>query len=119
VRTMSNFKTVKLQLELIAQRLGVPKPQVTKALPSDPCDVTDPPHIRIKTVRSLESDYQARHVFGHYLCDLHATDDPDAVADIIALLLRAVARGCPIHGEPVPCTECQGLRGLRSQGVIP
>ena len=89
---MSNYQKVKTEFERLFEVYKIPKPTIIrKALPTDPCDVTNPPsEVRINDLE-CEEIYQARHLFGHYLADLHATDDDksDLVADTIAKLLTS------------------------------
>ena len=89
---MSNYQKVKTEFERLFKVYKIPKPTIIrKALPTDPCDVTNPPsEVRINDLE-CEEIYQARHLFGHYLADLHATDDDksDLVADTIAKLLTS------------------------------
>ncbi len=84
---MSNYQKVKTEFERLFEMYDIPKPKIIrKALPTDPCDYTAPPNeVRINNLE-CEEIYQARHLFGHYLADLHAIDDEksDLVADTIA-----------------------------------
>ena len=82
----SDYETVKSKFKYLFELYDLPEPKVIrKALKTDPCDVTDPPNeVRINT-QDCDEDYQARHLFGHYLADLHLIDEQsDVVADIIA-----------------------------------
>jgi len=86
---MSDYETVKSKFKYLFELYDLPEPKVIrKALKTDPCDVTDPPNeVRINT-QDCDEDYQARHLFGHYLADLHLIDDQsDVVADIIAEMI--------------------------------
>ena len=87
---LSDYRKVKTEFERLFEVYNIPKPKVIrKALKTDPCDVTDPPNeVRINNLE-CEEIYQARHLFGHYLADLHAIDDEqsDVVADIIAKMI--------------------------------
>ena len=83
---MSDYETVKSKFKSLFELYDLPEPRtIRKAFTTDPCDVTDPPYeVRINT-QECDEDYQARHLFGHYLADLHLIDDQsDVVADIIA-----------------------------------
>ena len=84
---MSNYQKVKTEFERLFEVYKIPKPTIIrKALPTDPCDYTAPPNeVRINNLE-CEEIYQARHLFGHYLADLHSIDDEksDLVADTIA-----------------------------------
>jgi len=69
-------------------------PDVIKAFPSDPCDYTSITEVRInvEAAKGLDERQHAAHVFGHWLCELHAegTDEiANRVADVIADVLRA------------------------------
>ena len=87
--TTLHFERVKGRLKRLFVDHGINMPQIRRALPTDPCDVTDPPHeVRISD-QDCCPDYQARHVFGHYLADLHMIDSQaDFVADTIAEILN-------------------------------
>ena len=88
---MSNYQIVKNEFERLFEVYSIPKPKtIREALPTDPCDVTDPPgEVRINDL-DCDDVYQARHLFGHYLADLHAIDDEksDLVADTIADMIK-------------------------------
>ena len=82
----SDYETVKSKFKSLFELYDLPEPRtIRKAFTTDPCDVTDPPYeVRINT-QECDEDYQARHLFGHYLADLHLIDEQsDVVADIIA-----------------------------------
>ena len=82
----SDYETVKSKFKYLFELYDLPEPRtIRKAFTTDPCDVTDPPYeVRINT-QECDEDYQARHLFGHYLADLHLIDEQsDVVADIIA-----------------------------------
>jgi hypothetical protein len=86
---MSSYETIKFEFERLCIAHSIDVPDISPAYDTDKCDTTDPPnYIRIKE-QSCDSTYQARHLFGHYLSDLHAMDDEhsDIVADIIAKLI--------------------------------
>lgn len=57
------------------------------------CDFTSPIYIKIKPVKHLDDAYHAAHIFGHWLCDMHAMANTyvpalcDVVADVIAGLV--------------------------------
>ena len=87
---MSEYNEVKQALEDLFVEYDIGIPSIKPALLTDKCDVTYPPFfIRIKGVEGVWSLYQARHVFGHYLADLHAISDSwsEKVADTIADML--------------------------------
>ncbi len=80
---------------------GLPEPKISQALLSDPCDVTDANHVRLNprscnSCKDHDPAWHARHVFGHWLCDLHGSESyetptrpgfegiSDAVADYLA-----------------------------------
>lgn len=97
----SVFNGLAHMLRKLCVQLSVPTPRIYPARPSDPCDHTDEHTVRFKITdedRARNSGvymrYHARHVLGHWLCDVHAaanerTDDPkcDLIADVIANLL--------------------------------
>lgn len=81
-----DFKTVKKYIENLCETYKIPAPKISKALPNDPCDFTGYNEIRIKTVPRIDKWYHAKHVFGHYLADMHDIY-PDIVADIISKMI--------------------------------
>ena len=86
---MSSYETIKNEIGRLCSKYLIEVPDIVPALVDDKCDTTNPPYfIRIKE-QSCDSIYQARHLFGHYLSDLHAINDEqsDIVADIIAKLI--------------------------------
>lgn len=88
---MSSYREVKKIIENLSDMMGIPKPEISKSRNTDPCDVTDPPYIRIRPVRCLDSLYHATHVLGHYLADWHSANEyaeSDEIADIIGKLIR-------------------------------
>ena len=87
---MSKYNEVKQALEDLFVEYDIGIPSIKPALLTDKCDTTYPPFfIRIKEVDGTFSLYQARHIFGHYLADLHAISDSwsEKVADTIADML--------------------------------
>lgn len=84
------FDLAKAHFEALCRQFGLEVPDVRPALPTDPCDVTDPPHVRINLRQRCNRVYQVRHLFGHYLADLHMVEDgryADDVADVVAKML--------------------------------
>lgn len=88
------FLFMKARFKGLCQKYKVPVPDINPALPTDPCDVTDPPReVRINLRQDCDRNYQIRHLFGHYLADLHAEQNgrwSDDVADAIASMLEGV-----------------------------
>lgn len=87
----------KREFERLCRDLGAPIPQVSPALPTDPCDVTDPASWTVRLnakATNCDPTYHAAHVLGHWLADLHASDPQraDLVADILAGLILANER---------------------------
>jgi hypothetical protein len=85
------FEKMQWHFEALCWQNGIPVPDIRPALPTDPCDVTDPPYVRINLNQDCDRVYQVRHLFGHYLADLHAAENgryADRVADLIASLLE-------------------------------
>lgn len=78
----------------LCDRWDVPIPDIGPSIPTDPCDFTSHTEVRINVgaAPDVDVDYHAAHVFGHYLCCLHAEADEredgaetcDLVADVIA-----------------------------------
>ena len=99
---LSDYRKVKTEFERLFEVYNIPKPKVIReALPTDPCDYTAPPNeVRINNLE-CEEIYQARHLFGHYLADLHAIDDEqsDVVADIIAKMIRESEEKINTYGD--------------------
>ena len=90
----SKYKIVELEFNRLCDIYKIPKPKILRpALETDTCDYTDPPNeVRINTdsdKTDCEPMYQARHLFGHYISDLHSVSDDysDIVADTVAGLL--------------------------------
>jgi hypothetical protein len=93
---IETFEEMRSEFCRLCRHYGVPEPEISPALATDPCDVTDPPYVRINLRQDCERLYQVRHLFGHYLHDL-AYYDPDGedrapysdvVADIIARMIE-------------------------------
>jgi hypothetical protein len=89
---VKTFEEMKATFEGLAKHYRVLPPIVAPALPTDPCDLTDPPYVRINLRQKCDRDYQVRHLFGHYLADLHAVEEgsrySDDVADVIAQMVE-------------------------------
>jgi len=87
---MSSFDEVVDTFRNLCKRYDMPVPNIKPHLPTDPCDYTAPEEVRfnIPAAGDIESDYHARHVFGHFLANLEQTDEnSDKVADLIALFV--------------------------------
>lgn len=84
---MSEFEDMKEQFESLCHVHMVPVPRVSRALATDRCDYTSSREVRLNLKQEADRDYHVRHVFGHYLCDLHE-EKPDLVADVIAGLVE-------------------------------
>ena len=80
-----------MKLEKLFEVWGIPRPiLIQRSLPTDPCDVTDPPtEIRIDESQDCDDDYHARHLFGHYIADLHGINDEysELIADTISNMI--------------------------------
>lgn len=101
---MSDFGTAKAEFERLVRYSGLPMPSISPALPTDPCDVTDAHEVRLNpgAATDMSSADHARHVFGHWLADLHGAESyeeptregyegiSDRVADFIAHLIDNV-----------------------------
>jgi len=94
VQIESKYKIVESEFMRLCNTYKIPQPTVIRpALDTDPCDYTDPLNeVRINTdpeKMDCEPIYQARHLFGHYISDLHSVNDEysDIVADTVADLL--------------------------------
>ena len=143
-----DFDEAKAGFLALCQNHGIPCPRVVPALPSDPCDVTSSDEVRLNVAAAqpIEPDYYVRHVFGHYLCDLHSAANAktaDMIADLIADLVTnpqeiAMTRtadcphGEPLHHHPDGCPACsfdldqinairsgQGLESLTGEEADP
>lgn len=91
----TEFERMKGHFERLCKQFGVKVPYIRPALPKDPCDFTDPEinEVRINLSQDCDRNYQIRHLFGHYLADLHAEQNgrwADDVADVIASMLEGV-----------------------------
>ena len=94
---MSTFKSVKSNFRsLYHQYISETNellPTITIAHKSDIRDYTSANEIRIKPVKNISDIYHAKHLFGHFLSDLHSANVRtnhticDQVADLIAILL--------------------------------
>jgi len=72
------FGNTSLVFEGLCRQFRLPVPRIRPALPTDPGDFTSAEEVRLNVAAHGGTDfvYHARHVFGHYVCDLHAAD-PD------------------------------------------
>jgi len=78
---------------------NVPVPKIDPSLLSDLCDYTSHKEVRLnlEAAGDIDPSWHVAHVFGHYLCCLHAEADEreggaemtDQVADVIARLMIA------------------------------
>lgn len=81
----------------LCRKYGLPAPAVTRELPEDPCDFTSGAEVRLNVPAAgpISDRRHAHHVWGHWLCCLHAEADEreggapvtDLVADTVARLL--------------------------------
>lgn len=89
---MNSFFEVEMRFVKLCELFDVPVPWIRPSLETDPCDFTSAEEVRLNVVAAgdIDIDYYARHVFGHYLCDLHCYGEgqADKVADRIELLVR-------------------------------
>jgi len=85
------YDIIKIKLERLFDDWNIPKPSIIrKSLTTDLCDVTDPPtEIRIDESQESDDDYHARHLFGHYIADLHGINDEysELIADTISNMI--------------------------------
>lgn len=91
---MEKYTVIETEFLNLCETYEIPKPKTIRpALETDPCDYTDPLNeVRINTDPEkcdCEPIYQARHLFGHYISDLHTVNDTysDVVADTIVKLI--------------------------------
>lgn len=88
------FEEKKEEFKRLCERYNLQSPEIIiEATKDDPCDVTDVNEVRFKEYSvedNVDGFYQVRHVFGHWLCDLHNynNEKSDQVADIIGRLIR-------------------------------
>lgn len=99
---MSKYSEAREIFVGLVQKFDLPMPRVDPNLPDDPCDVTDAGYVRLHcdAAEGMASSEHARHVFGHWLCDLHGAESyeeptrdgfvgvSDQVADAIAVMLK-------------------------------
>lgn len=73
---MSDYDEAKAELVQLIAGANLPMPIITRALDSDPCDVTDAHLVRLnaEAAEGMNSTQHARHVFGHWLADLHGAE---------------------------------------------
>jgi len=101
---MNSYESVaKIFLDLCVSH-AVPVPVIDGAMDTDPCDFTSPTMVRlnVKAAGDIKPEYHARHVFGHFIANLHEAadnDEPcvepalcDQVADVVAMLLEKEGR---------------------------
>jgi hypothetical protein len=94
---MSTFESRAELFEALCHKWKVPVPPVKRSLPTDPCDFTDENEVRlnIEAAGDTHPNWHVAHVFGHYICCLHAYGDEkqggavlcDQVADAIASMI--------------------------------
>jgi hypothetical protein len=90
---MSDFLTAKGVIETLCRSHHLPKPRITEALPTDPCDFTSGDEIRLncRAAKSVSAATHAAHVFGHWICCLHAeADERDGGAETCDLVATAI-----------------------------
>ena len=90
--------------EKLCFNLDLVPPRIVPAKEEDACDVTELEEVRLKNYPSdmMDWEYQVRHVFAHWLCDLHSggysnhskeeEERADKIADIIASLIYGYGR---------------------------
>ena len=86
---IKNFETIKREIQRLCYEYGFDYPEIKVAYKFDPCDTTDYYEIRIKLDQDCDTLYHARHVFGHWIADLHGLNNEmaDKVADTIAKMV--------------------------------
>tara|TARA_Y100000310_G_C20495834_1_gene721488 strand:- start:337 stop:603 length:267 start_codon:yes stop_codon:yes gene_type:complete len=87
---MNSYNVIRNNIIELCKKFDIPIPEIQPALDTDPCDYTDYDMIRINVnaaEENISEDYHSRHVFGHYLADLHEIKS-DLVADAIASMLK-------------------------------
>jgi hypothetical protein len=79
------FQYIKIEIERLCSKYDFDCPEIKLAYDTDPCDFTDYDEIRINLNQDCDTLYHARHVFGHWIADLHGLNDEmaDKVADTI------------------------------------
>ena len=84
------FNIIKGEIERLCKLYGLDTPVIKLARITDKCDVTKFAEIRINLNQEVKDMYHARHVFGHWIGDLHSInpDTADKVADIIAQMIN-------------------------------
>jgi len=95
---MNKYDVIEALFRRLCKKYNVPIPKISPALPADPCDFTDSTTVRINVISAPDAapHWHAAHVFGHYLCCLHAVGDEaedergtwcDLVADAIGHMI--------------------------------
>ena len=92
---MKNFEVIKKEIQRLCDKYGFEYPEIKLAYDTDPCDVTDYNEIRINVYQIADDFFHARHVFGHWIADLHGMNDgmADKVADAIAMMITRIRIG--------------------------
>ena len=91
---MSVFADRKMEFKLLCQEHRLPVPQILPSLATDPCDYTDHEEVRlnIEAAGDIDPGYHVAHVWGHYLCCLHAwADDVDGGAEVTDMVADTIA----------------------------
>ena len=100
--TSSQYHKTATAFRGLCARWYVPIPQVRQSLPTDPCDYTSQHEVRLNVEAAIGTSPRdhAAHVFGHYLCSLHAAageqEDGAALCDLVAeVIARMATREAP------------------------
>lgn len=117
---MNRFDVVAEKFEALCRQYAMPVPRVVPSLATDPCDFTSAEEVRlnVEAAGEIDADYHARHVFGHYLCDLHCSE-PSGNQDWADPIADLIAQWTTSHDSMVRLTRVfEGARSCSSSGSI-
>lgn len=93
---MSEFLKMKAHFINLCKQFGLEPPDIRPALLTDPCDVTDPPYVRINLRQDCDRTYQVLDFLPHLWTDhFHpkSTFTKNCFQDIAVKLFMLVAQG--------------------------
>lgn len=99
------FKQAKKEFLTLCKVYKLPLPEIKLAPQQDLFNITDPPtavQIYIETgATQLDIHQQTRHIFGHYIADLHNINQgySDLVANAIEQMLEQIENKVQFHPQ--------------------